>query len=101
MKQNTADYAPLPAAEEDLESPFRGASPGSSVSGVHGGHRRKPLTLLPLIALIFFEVSGGPFGTEVRLVFSCSGFPCCHLQCLRVPRVPPTVCRTRTEATSI
>jgi hypothetical protein len=28
--------------------------------------RKKPLTLLPLIALIFFEVSGGPFGTEVR-----------------------------------
>jgi amino acid transporter len=24
----------------------------------------KPLTLLPLVALIFFEVSGGPFGTE-------------------------------------
>lgn len=29
--------------------------------------RKKPLTLLPLIALIFFEVSGGPFGTEVRI----------------------------------
>ncbi len=28
--------------------------------------RIKPLSLLPLIALIFYEVSGGPFGTEVR-----------------------------------
>ena len=27
--------------------------------------RTKPLTLLPLVVLIFFEVSGGPFGTEV------------------------------------
>jgi hypothetical protein len=26
---------------------------------------RKPLKLLPLVMLIFFEVSGGPFGTEV------------------------------------
>lgn len=26
----------------------------------------KPLTLLPLIALIFYDVSGGPFGIEVR-----------------------------------
>jgi hypothetical protein len=27
--------------------------------------RRRPLTLFPLVALIFYEVSGGPFGTEV------------------------------------
>jgi hypothetical protein len=27
--------------------------------------RAKPVTLLPLIALIFYEVSGGPFGIEV------------------------------------
>lgn len=26
--------------------------------------RRKPLTMLPLIALIFYDVSGGPFGVE-------------------------------------
>lgn len=32
---------------------------------LHLHSRKKPLTLLPLIALIFFEVSGGPFGTEV------------------------------------
>ena len=25
----------------------------------------KPLSLLPLVALIFYDVSGGPFGTEV------------------------------------
>ena len=32
-------------------------------------HRRlkhfKPLSLLPLVALIFYDVSGGPFGIEV------------------------------------
>jgi hypothetical protein len=28
---------------------------------------KRPLTFLPLVALIFYEVSGGPFGTEVRL----------------------------------
>ncbi len=27
----------------------------------------QPLTLLPLVALIFYDVSGGPFGIEVRL----------------------------------
>ncbi len=31
----------------------------------------KPLSLLPLIALIFYDVSGGPFGIEV----SYTGFP--------------------------
>lgn len=25
----------------------------------------KPLSLLPLVALIFYDVSGGPFGIEV------------------------------------
>jgi hypothetical protein len=28
--------------------------------------KAKPLTLLPLVALIFYDVSGGPFGIEVR-----------------------------------
>ncbi len=32
-----------------------------------GLKRKKPITLLPLVMLIFFSVSGGPFGTEVRL----------------------------------
>ena len=27
--------------------------------------RLKPLSLLPLVALIFYDVSGGPFGIEV------------------------------------
>lgn len=27
--------------------------------------KQKALTFLPLVALIFFDVSGGPFGTEV------------------------------------
>jgi hypothetical protein len=26
----------------------------------------KPLSLLPLVALIFYDVSGGPFGIEAR-----------------------------------
>jgi len=34
---------------------------GSASGGAHGA---KALSLLPLIALIFFDVSGGPFGTE-------------------------------------
>lgn len=33
--------------------------------------RLKPLTLLPLIALVFYDVSGGPFGIEV-------GWPAWH-----------------------
>lgn len=28
-------------------------------------HKRVKLGLLPLVALVFYEVSGGPFGTEV------------------------------------
>ena len=33
----------------------------------HVEHKRrfKPLTLLPLVALVFYDVSGGPFGIEV------------------------------------
>lgn len=39
----------------------------------HGGSQRaKPLSLLPLIALIFYDVSGGPFGIEVRLLHDCA-----------------------------
>jgi hypothetical protein len=48
-------YEPLPDVEQgDAAEP-----------GVAAPHARRPLSLLPLIALIFFEVSGGPFGTEV------------------------------------
>jgi hypothetical protein len=35
------------------------------VKDIAPGLKKKPLTLLPLVMLIFFEVSGGPFGTEV------------------------------------
>jgi hypothetical protein len=58
----------------DVESGGSGAARAAAAAGaqggaapLHGGHvQRRPLSLLPLIALIFFEVSGGPFGTEVR-----------------------------------
>jgi hypothetical protein len=57
MKSETADLI-----SNDVETPFL----SSSSQGAGQQHpRKKPLTLLPLIALIFFEVSGGPFGTEV------------------------------------
>jgi hypothetical protein len=32
----------------------------------HGNESKRSLTLLPLAALIFYEVSGGPFGIEVK-----------------------------------
>eukprot|EP00798_Chlamydomonas_sp_ICE-L_P006809 gene6809-30781_t len=40
----------------------RSASPPGSMFGA--GIKQKPLTILPLVVLVFFEVSGGPFGTE-------------------------------------
>ena len=51
-----------------LLAPHHVTPPGSP----SGMGRKKPLTLLPLVMLIFFEVSGGPFGTEV----SGSGLHC-------------------------
>lgn len=59
MKADSGD----PVFSNDVETPFLQSSSQSSAPQ-HA--RKKPLTLLPLIALIFFEVSGGPFGTEVR-----------------------------------
>jgi hypothetical protein len=51
---------------DDVETPFLASGPSVDSSQSQPGHaRKKPLTLLPLIAIIFFEVSGGPFGTEV------------------------------------
>ncbi len=41
------------------------ARDAAAAAGADGTGQRRPLSLLPLIALIFFEVSGGPFGTEV------------------------------------
>jgi amino acid transporter len=41
------------------------SSPTAAEAAISAPRRpTKPLTLLPLVALIFFEVSGGPFGTE-------------------------------------
>lgn len=65
-----------PGFETIVEGEERPGSTGSATpqrrkrSGVqrspgHGGSQRaKPLSLLPLIALIFYDVSGGPFGIE-------------------------------------
>ena len=38
--------------------------------------RRSKLGLLPLVALIFYEVSGGPFGTEVGPTILSHGCHC-------------------------
>ena len=52
----------LPKAEEyDMEI---GRSPSFRK------RKRSKLGLLPLVALIFYEVSGGPFGTEVGFTSS-------------------------------
>ncbi|XP_031495509.1 probable polyamine transporter At3g19553 [Nymphaea colorata] len=51
-------------ADEELrqeDDAYKGTS-GGSCSNNHGNNGR--LTLIPLIALIFYEVSGGPFGVE-------------------------------------
>jgi hypothetical protein len=65
------EYQPLAAGEESAEH-GRGHGIIYEASPAPGGHapapaasKSKPLTLWPLVALIFFEVSGGPFGTEV------------------------------------
>eukprot|EP00775_Hariotina_reticulata_P008091 gene8091-8284_t len=51
--------------DDDVETPLLASGPSVDSSQSQPGHaRKKPLTLLPLIAIIFFEVSGGPFGTE-------------------------------------
>lgn len=68
-------YVRLP----DVESGSGGGAPGGSRPGSSAAASdtgtgpsspraaaARPLSLLPLIALIFFEVSGGPFGTEAR-----------------------------------
>ena len=64
-------HEPLLAAA-DVEAGSNAQGQATTPRGAHGGdavagnaHSKRPLTLLPLIALIFIEVSGGPFGTEV------------------------------------
>lgn len=54
---------------DDAEVPMLGAQRASTTSGHDSPPQSpkkhvKPLSLLPLITLAFFEVSGGPFGTE-------------------------------------
>lgn len=43
---------------------LRGGSIHAASPRRRGNQSPKPLTFLPLVALIFFDVSGGPFGTE-------------------------------------
>lgn len=62
----------LPWLHESHHYPtaLQAGSPGHG-----GGQRAKPLSLLPLIALIFYDVSGGPFGIEVRQGWVCMWLP--------------------------
>jgi hypothetical protein len=46
--------------------------------------KARPLTLWPLVALIFFDVSGGPFGIEVRRTASAA--PRCPRRAARAAR---------------
>ena len=55
---------------EDSSVPFLSNAEAAVQSAVRK-HKVKPLSLLPLVALIFYDVSGGPFGIEV-----------CHSACL-------------------
>ncbi|KAL4444379.1 hypothetical protein ABPG75_012116 [Micractinium tetrahymenae] len=51
--------------EEGEEGPFSSSSAGSRAGSPREAMpRHKPLSLLPLVALIFYDVSGGPFGIE-------------------------------------
>lgn len=52
-----------PMTMDDSSIPFL-APVEAAVDTVRRKHT-KPLSLLPLVALIFYDVSGGPFGTEV------------------------------------
>lgn len=49
---------------EDSSVPFLSNAEAAVQSAVRK-HKVKPLSLLPLVALIFYDVSGGPFGIEV------------------------------------
>ena len=69
------EVKPLPAGDErpslaDVEIPFLPDVPVMAAIMEHDAvervRRLKPLSLLPLVALIFYDVSGGPFGIEVR-----------------------------------
>lgn len=53
-----------PMTMEDSSVPFLNNAEAAVQSAVRK-HKVKPLSLLPLVALIFYDVSGGPFGIEV------------------------------------
>lgn len=53
--------ATIKEAEEQLGA---GKKAINGTGSSHGGMGAKPLSLLPLVALIFYDVSGGPFGIE-------------------------------------
>lgn len=61
---------------EQIADPLdsQGISPGQGHSGGHV-KKFKPLSMLPLIALIFYDVSGGPFGIEVSRLTILFFFP--------------------------
>lgn len=47
-----------------MSSPKASLEESELLGGTRSHTIPKPLTFLPLVALIFFDVSGGPFGTE-------------------------------------
>ena len=53
-----------PMTMEESSVPFLSGAE-AAVESAARKTKIKPLSLLPLIALIFYDVSGGPFGTEV------------------------------------
>lgn len=53
-----------PMTMEDSSVPFLSNADAAVQSAVRK-QKIKPLSLLPLVALIFYDVSGGPFGIEV------------------------------------
>ena len=59
-----ADKREPPVSDDDARIPMLPRAPEPPAI-VHHAKRAKPLTLLPLVALIFYDVSGGPFGIEV------------------------------------
>jgi hypothetical protein len=52
-------------AGHSLATPGAALTAAAALAGCPQARRPKPLTLVPLVALIFYEVSGGPFGIEV------------------------------------
>ena len=54
--QSVPRLSPFAEDAGDVEDPLLPGSPRP--------HRHRALKMLPLVALIFYEVSGGPFGVE-------------------------------------